>query len=203
MDQPQRGTPRWRRMPQDRAAAILTAALSEFAVKGLAGARMDDIALAGGLSKGSIYRYFPDKATLFAATIHSTLEDLLTLGGGGTPPDRQLFLRKIWGIITQPRFRAAYKLSLIPDPSLGEVGGPVSALIEKTVVLPLAAILTQTEGESPLPQDAALIRARLATATLLGAVLTTPDTPESVDSTVAFLLRACELEAQSPQADGF
>lgn len=199
----ERGTPRWRRMPGGRRPAILAAALAEFDVKGLYGARMDDIALAAGLSKGSIYRYFPDKNRLFAETITATINDAITRGGGGTTHDRLPFLRWVWKLTSEPRFQAAYRLSLIQGPSLSDITRDVTNLIENAFVKPFAILLGQTERESPLPEDSAQIRARLAISTLLGAALMGANTPDSMDSGVAFLLRACELDTQSPQADGY
>ncbi|MBA3657512.1 MAG: TetR/AcrR family transcriptional regulator [Gemmatimonadaceae bacterium] len=190
-------------MPDNRRAAILAAALAEFDVKGLYGARMDDIALAAGLSKGSIYRYFPDKNRLFAETIRATLNDTIARGGGGAQHDRQLFLRWIWKVASEPRFQAAYRLSLTQDPALGDITHDMTILIENAFAKPLATLLGQTERESHLPEDSAQIRARLTISTLLGAALMGANTPFFLDSGVAFLLRACELDAQSPQADGY
>ena len=55
--------------PSPRAAAtrqrILDAALAEFAEKGLAGARIDDIAARGGVNKRMIYAYFGNKEDLW------------------------------------------------------------------------------------------------------------------------------------------
>lgn len=48
---------------------LLEAAATEFAAKGLAGARVDDISLAAGLAKGTIYNYFDSKADVFRAVV--------------------------------------------------------------------------------------------------------------------------------------
>jgi AcrR family transcriptional regulator len=42
--------PRWRRLPGERPEQILNAALVEFGERGLAGARLEDIAKRAGLS---------------------------------------------------------------------------------------------------------------------------------------------------------
>ena len=59
--------------PSPRAAAtrqrILDAALAEFAEKGLAGARIDDIAARGGVNKRMIYAYFGNKEDLWLTTL--------------------------------------------------------------------------------------------------------------------------------------
>src|SRR6185312_13810529 len=57
--------PRWRRLPEERPRQILAAALEVFGEHGLAAARLDDIAKRAGVSKGTIYLYFPNKEELF------------------------------------------------------------------------------------------------------------------------------------------
>src|ERR1700722_14984199 len=56
-----------------RAAAsrlrILDAALAEFAEKGLAGARVDEIAERGGINKRMLYAYFGNKEDLWLAVL--------------------------------------------------------------------------------------------------------------------------------------
>lgn len=63
-------TARPRRHDAEAARAdILAAALSEFAEHGHAGARIDRIAAASGMSKPMIYSYFGDKDGLYAAAL--------------------------------------------------------------------------------------------------------------------------------------
>ena len=45
----------------ERRAAILSAALEEFAARGFAATRLEDIAGRAGVAKGTIYLYFRDK----------------------------------------------------------------------------------------------------------------------------------------------
>src|SRR6476646_4957040 len=65
--------PRWRRLPEERPKQILDAALAVFAERGLASARLDDIAKRAGLSKGTIYLYFPNKEELFREVVRTTV----------------------------------------------------------------------------------------------------------------------------------
>jgi AcrR family transcriptional regulator len=162
---------------------------------------MDDIALAAGLSKGSVYRYFPDKFQLFSETVLSTIAERLRQGGGGTSPDRHHLLRRMWTVTADSSFRAAYRLSLTRDPALHDLPAKAATLIDDALLKPFSALLGQTERAQP--HDPPLIRARLVVATLIGRGSVETGTPYSVDDGVAFLLRACELEPQSPQADGF
>jgi AcrR family transcriptional regulator len=53
----------------ERRDAILSAALDEFAARGFAATRLDDVARRAGVAKGTIYLYFADKETLFEELI--------------------------------------------------------------------------------------------------------------------------------------
>jgi len=59
--------PRWRRRKTDRPGEIVAAALAEFADRGYAAARLEDVAARAGVSKAALYRYFETKADLFRA----------------------------------------------------------------------------------------------------------------------------------------
>src|ERR1700744_1268070 len=53
--------------------AILAAALGEFASRGFAATRLDDVAKRAGVAKGTIYLYFADKEALFEELIRTQL----------------------------------------------------------------------------------------------------------------------------------
>ena len=55
----------------ERPKEILAAALDEFISKGFAAARVEDIAAEVGVTKGTVYFYFPSKEDLFAQTIRA------------------------------------------------------------------------------------------------------------------------------------
>lgn len=61
--------PKWRRRKTARPGEIEAAALSVFAERGFAAAKLEDIAARAGLSKAALYRYFPTKLDLFKAVI--------------------------------------------------------------------------------------------------------------------------------------
>lgn len=69
--------PTRRRDPEGRPLQILDAAFREFGERGLAGARLDDIARGAGVAKGTIYLYFPTKEALFREMVRVTLVDAL------------------------------------------------------------------------------------------------------------------------------
>ncbi|MGE0753279.1 MAG: TetR/AcrR family transcriptional regulator [Variibacter sp.] len=58
-------------------AAIIDAALDEFAARGFAAARLDDVARRAGVAKGTIYVHFRDKETLFEELVRASLGPLL------------------------------------------------------------------------------------------------------------------------------
>jgi AcrR family transcriptional regulator len=65
--------PRWQRRAEERPGEICAAALHVFAEKGFAAARLEEIARRAGVSKGTLYLYFEDKADLFRAVVQETV----------------------------------------------------------------------------------------------------------------------------------
>jgi TetR/AcrR family transcriptional regulator len=84
--------------PEKTRAAILKAALQEFASEGVAGARTDEIARAAGVNKALLYYYFKDKEALYGAVVDSIFaglrERLLGVLNSELPP-RQKFLKYV------------------------------------------------------------------------------------------------------------
>lgn len=58
---------------EERMRTIRVAALDVFAAQGFAAARLDDVARAAGVAKGTIYLYFKSKDDLFEAIVKSTI----------------------------------------------------------------------------------------------------------------------------------
>jgi TetR/AcrR family transcriptional regulator len=58
-----------KRDPQGTRQALLTSAIAEFAAKGPAGARVDEIARRAGVNKQLLYHYFGNKDDLFRAAL--------------------------------------------------------------------------------------------------------------------------------------
>lgn len=77
--------PRWRRRPEERPREILDAALTVLSRHGYSGSRMEDIARSAGVSKGTLYVYFPTKADLVRALVAQAPDELTTRL---TEPDR-------------------------------------------------------------------------------------------------------------------
>jgi len=65
-----------RGQPEQTRAAILQAAMSEFAQEGVAGARTDAIARAARVNKALLYYYFKDKEALYGAVLDQAFAGL-------------------------------------------------------------------------------------------------------------------------------
>lgn len=64
---------RRQRRKEARPGEILEAAAALFTEKGFAASRMDDVARRAGVSKGTLYLYFPSKEELFKALIRTAI----------------------------------------------------------------------------------------------------------------------------------
>jgi AcrR family transcriptional regulator len=109
--------PKWRRCPADRPEQIIKAALEVFGECGLANARLQDIAERAGVSKGTIYLYFPNKEELFREMIRQTavaaIERAEKADVPGTPTTQLLaFMRGYWAFVRSPAFITIYRLVL-------------------------------------------------------------------------------------------
>jgi AcrR family transcriptional regulator len=65
--------PRWRRRSEARPGEIVQAALDLFVEKGFSSTKMDEIAKRAGVTKGTVYLYFPGKDELF----HAVVEEMM------------------------------------------------------------------------------------------------------------------------------
>jgi len=65
--------PKFRRRAEARPDEVLDAAMALFIEKGFASTRVEDIARAAGLSKGTVYLYFPSKEALLEALVRRAI----------------------------------------------------------------------------------------------------------------------------------
>ncbi len=77
MAQPITPTPSRHRRKQARPQELLDAALALFVEKGFAAARSEEVAARAGVSKGTLYLYFPSKEELFKAVVRGNLAALI------------------------------------------------------------------------------------------------------------------------------
>jgi AcrR family transcriptional regulator len=108
-------TPRWKRRPEYRPGQIIEAALEVFGQKGLANARLDDIASRAGVSKGTIYLYFENKEALFREVIRETaiaaIERAEQRPAIGAPTEQLSFLmQRYWEFVRSPAFATIHRL---------------------------------------------------------------------------------------------
>lgn len=69
-----------RRRKEARPQELLDAALELFVEKGFAAARIEEVALRAGVSKGTLYLYYPSKEELLKAVISHYLSDRIAEG---------------------------------------------------------------------------------------------------------------------------
>ena len=101
-----RGAPtpvRRERRKQARAGELLDAALALFVEKGFAATRVEEVAARAGVSKGTLFLYFPSKEELFKAVVHENaarhLDDALREVSEFTGSSAELlreFIRRWW-----------------------------------------------------------------------------------------------------------
>lgn len=69
--------PRWLRRKESRPAEVLAAALELFVERGFAATRLEDVANRAGVSKGTLYLYYANKAELFKAVVRQNIVPLI------------------------------------------------------------------------------------------------------------------------------
>lgn len=115
--------PRWRRRKEARPQEIVAAAMDVFAERGFAAARLEEVAARAGVSKGTLYLYFPSKDELFKAVIRAAIlpnlqqaEALVAAAGGPCLPVLERLLRMVARLI------ATTRMAVIPRLVIAEAG---------------------------------------------------------------------------------
>ena len=72
--------PTRQRRKEARPQELLEAAIALFAEKGFAATRSDEVAARAGVSKGTLYLYYPSKEELFKAVVRNSLSTLIAEG---------------------------------------------------------------------------------------------------------------------------
>jgi AcrR family transcriptional regulator len=99
---------RFEDLEPDRQERVLSAAADEFAERGYDAASLNRIIDRSGISKGSLYYYFDDKADLFATAMERATAMLVQRVGGFTLDD--LTAETYWSTIEQAMRRTARAL---------------------------------------------------------------------------------------------
>lgn len=111
-----------------RPQEIMEAAFEEFSINGFAATRLDDIAKRLGISKGTIYLYFPTKEALFEAMAHhhsqpfkEVLAKVDSFKGNNADRLRQLLLFAFEKISNNKKIQQMLRLSLTEGTRLPEI----------------------------------------------------------------------------------
>jgi AcrR family transcriptional regulator len=116
-----RDAPRWRRRKGARPQEIIAAALEVFAERGFAATRLEDIAAKAGVTRGTLYLYFPNKEELFKAMVRQSILPILATAEGllaaSDEPTPEL-LRKL--VMTFPERVIGSSVSAIPKLVIAE-----------------------------------------------------------------------------------
>lgn len=123
---------RGREWKLERHEQILQAAFEQFAAKGYADTRIDDVARSAGIAKGTIYLYFKDKKRLFRAVLrsmtHHFFEELepfvKTFQGSATELVGRIVERQYSELVKNPKARSMFRLLIAEGhrfPELSEV----------------------------------------------------------------------------------
>lgn len=109
--------PAHRRRKEARPAELTAAALELFVERGYAATRLEDVAAAAGVSKGTLYLYFDSKEALFKAVVREGLLPALAEGEalvGGFSGTSEELLREVvmgmWELIGAQRIGGIPKL---------------------------------------------------------------------------------------------
>jgi AcrR family transcriptional regulator len=111
---------RWRRQPEARPQQILDAARRTFASKGYFGATLDDVAREAGITKGTIYLYYPNKQAVFSEMVRAYADEIVgelraDLAAGRPLPARELIRRlstQLLRVFRRAEYQAMVRLIL-------------------------------------------------------------------------------------------
>jgi AcrR family transcriptional regulator len=145
--------------PEERRAAILSAALEEFTARGYEGARLDDVAKRAGVAKGTIYLYFADKEALFQnlvrSMVHPVLGTLEKMQGVDIPARMLIegllgtFVREVYGT----RRRDMIRLILSEGPRFPAIAEFYYREVISRVLGIVRPILARAVERGELPND--------------------------------------------------
>ncbi|MGO4379049.1 TetR/AcrR family transcriptional regulator [Pseudoduganella sp. RAF53_2] len=149
MQSPNETKPRWERRKDARPQELLAAALELFVDRGFAATRLEDVARAAGVSKGTLYLYFENKQELFKAVVRENIvqvigEAELELAGAENVSSEELLrhmLEKWWNHANEYRAAGLMRLMMAESgnfPELAqfyeeEVNERGGALLEKVI----------------------------------------------------------------------
>jgi AcrR family transcriptional regulator len=164
--------PRWRRRPELRPGQILDAALGVFSEEGLEAARLEDIASRAGVSKATIYLYFPSKTELFREVVHRAVGELVAVlegsaEGASARDEVVAFTTAFWRQLRSPAFYAVYRLVLAEMRGFPELGEEYAREIRRPVTEVLHPILDRGVAAGEFTAGDTASRARMLLALVI------------------------------------
>ena len=160
-----------------RREAILAAALEEFAARGFAAARLEDVAARAGVGKGTIYLHFRDKEALFQELVTTMLVPFIANLEAPPPagaPIRMviehlidLFLREIYGT----ERRKLIRLVMTEGPRFPQLAEFHYNNVVKRAIAAMRALLEGAHRRGELRNDALVRFPQLVIAPALMAIV--------------------------------
>jgi AcrR family transcriptional regulator len=171
-----------RRPPRpEREAAILDAAFAEFAARGFAATRLDDLAARLGIAKGTLYLYFPSKEALFEAAVRRRMAEPLaaieaeagaaTDGGRGALPALLGMVAVLQRELRRPGPLEVMRLLVAEAPRFPQLAAFYHRAVVRRALGALRRVLEAGEARGELRAGAALDLPQLLVAPLLQAAL--------------------------------
>jgi AcrR family transcriptional regulator len=143
----------------ERREAILAAALDEFAARGFAATRIDDVAERAGVAKGTIYLHFADKEALFQEIVRTMVVPLV-MTVAAPPADvpvrrvveglMTMFIREVYGT----KRREIIRLMLTEGPRFPALAEFYYREVVERAVNAMRALLTRAYERGDLKNDA-------------------------------------------------
>jgi AcrR family transcriptional regulator len=135
-----------RRRKEARPQELLDAALELFVEKGFAAARAEEVAIRAGVSKGTLYLYYPSKEDLLKAVIKKNLSERLAAGaaqaadfeGSATELIRSLLV-DWWTQIYDDPASAVFKLIITEARTFPEI----AEFYAREVIMPAHELMTR------------------------------------------------------------
>jgi AcrR family transcriptional regulator len=169
--------PRWQRRREARPAELLEAAAACFGEAGYQATRVEEIASRAGVTVGTIYRYFPNKETLFAAVLDESRKRLPS-GWAVAERDPGRLLRETidrwWVFLSDPAQAVILRATLAEAPEASEVSATYAREVRSRLEQQLGGVLRLGMAAGVFRSvDVGGVSRALAD-TLLGGALTRP-----------------------------
>lgn len=169
---------RWRRRKDARPEEILDAALEVFTEKGFAGTRLEEVARAAGISKGTLYLYFNSKQAIFEAAIQHTitprLEQVEKLVSDDDGPATDLLARLLqewWRNVTGSHISALPKLIISESGNFPELAEFFTRNVVRRTRQLFASVIQKGMDRGEFIAGDATTLARLALAPMIQGVI--------------------------------